>query len=70
MNKQLNTTFDYIFDDFDFKIEHRAHNVTSYYNKEKNIRAQVDEKLLTLEVGDKLLDYSVKTLINELKIIN
>lgn len=67
MNLQIReNTWDRVFDDFGFKIKRRAYDVTSYYNKEKDVWAQVDERLLTLEVGEVHLNYSVRELITEL----
>jgi hypothetical protein len=59
-------TWDNVFYDYGFTIKRRAYNVSLYHHKVKDVWAQVDEKLLTLEVGDLQMRYSVRDLINYL----
>lgn len=65
MNPRPNT-WDNIFYDYGFTIKRRAYNVSSYHHKGKDVWALVDEQLLTLEVGEQQMKYSVRDLISYL----
>lgn len=67
MNLKIQNTFDRVFYDNGFKIKRRAYDVTSYYNKEKDMWGQLDERLRTLEVNDVHMNYSITELDEELK---
>jgi hypothetical protein len=67
MNLKIQNTFDRVFYNYGFKIKRRAYDVTSYYNKEKDMWGQLDERLRTVEVNDIQLNFSITELDEELK---
>lgn len=67
MNLRIQNTFDRVFYHNGFKIKRRAFDVTSYYNKEKDMWGQLDERLRTVEVNDTQLNFSITELDEELK---